>query len=152
MKKTMKNINILLLISLIFSMIWNVSCDESYSYNEENVDCNKCYEDFPEFIELEMKFYINSKYSSVIYTIYNGYAENSPVVYYDTARWSVEFVYLEPNKFYSFVAEYYDAQADAYYYVVNECHPKTSLVRGVCSSDCYYVENDFVNLALKFGN
>ncbi len=147
----MKNINILLNIKLVFAVfLLTQSCsDKSVNYSEADIDCTRCYEEFPYYFELELQFTIDARFKEVYYKIYNGYAEAAPVVYEGVSSKAFEYIYMDSEQLYSVVAEYYDPWNDRLIYVVNEFFPKPVLYKNACSEECYYIAEDYVNMRIN---
>lgn len=144
--KLKKNINILLIISKLVVLITLNACMKNVHYYDGDVDCTRCFEDYPDIAKIELTFNINRNFSEVIYHVYAGYAESSPIIFTDTVTENTVFVYLDSDEYYSFLAEYYDIKNDRYIYVISDCYPKPLKVRSLCDYECYYIEDAYVDL------
>jgi hypothetical protein len=147
----MKKINILLSISLLFLLaVLFCSCEDDVNRDPEaDIDCSRCYEEYPHYFELELQFSIDETFTEVNYKIYNGYAEAAPVVYEAYTDLKYDYVFLESGLIYSVVAVYYDKENDRTIYVVNEFYPTPKLYTKACSEECYFIAEDFVNMRIK---
>lgn len=147
----MKNISILYAIKLIFIFIlfFISSCDDDYiaSIDSENVDCEYCFEEKPDFVELALDFNLNEGFEKVDYIVYSGFAFNSEVYLKGIAEKKTVWIWVEPDKTYSVVAIY--ERYGQKIMVVNDSKVKTEYFRTGCDKPCYYVYEVHCDLKLK---
>lgn len=145
----MKNINILIIISLLHLCFCFTAClDDDYApyLDKENTDCNYCFEQEPEFVEAEMIFNIKPRISNVQYSIYRGYAFKSELYAEGLADTNHVFINVKPNLFYTVVAQY--TVDNKIIYVINDFKVKVEYCKDCCSDPCYYVHEAKCNLEL----
>lgn len=146
----MKNINTLLNINiLILIMISILSCDDDIepSIDSESVDCEWCFEEQPEFVDLELIFNVEESDKRVIYTVYSGYAFSSEIYFIDTTFENSIWITVLPNQKYTVAAEY--KMGEQKIYVVNDGYVKTEYFKYACDNPCYYVYEASCDLKLK---
>lgn len=143
----MKNIGTLSIISVLTAILF-FSCEDAYEAYNKGKSCENCFEEFPHTVEVDLIFTISRTFPEVYYSVYSGHVENSPLLFSDFASQRNTTIYLEPNTYYSFVAEYYDEEKDIVIYVVSESYTKTKLQRFLCDYECYHVEGTNVDLRL----
>lgn len=145
----MKNINTLLNISLIFLLSFIFSCDDDIESHtdSESVECDYCFEEKPEYVDLELIFNVEQSNKRVKFTIYSGFAFASEVFMtgetYEDSLW----VSVLPDQEYSVVAEY--AQGEKLIHVINDCKVKTEYFKYACDEPCHYVYEASCDLKIK---
>ncbi len=148
--RKMKNISILLNISLILSLSFMFSCDDDMepSVESESVECDYCFEEKPEYVDLELIFNVEQSNKRVNYTIYSGFAFNSEVYMtgetYENSIW----VGVLPDQDYTVVAEY--VRGEDVIHVINDCKVKTEHFSHACDEPCHYVYEASCDLKIKF--
>lgn len=146
----MKNINTLLNISLIaFLLVLIFACDDDVEpyVDSESVDCEWCFEEVPEYVDVELLFNLDKSDSTVIYTVFTGLAFASEVYFVDTAFEDSFWVAVLPDQKYTVVAKY--TVGEQVIHVVNDCFVKTEYFKYACEEPCYYVHEASCDLKLK---
>ena len=146
----MKNINTLLNISLIaFLLVLIFACDDDVVpyVDSESVDCEWCFEEVPEYVDVELLFNLDKSDSIVIYTVFSGLAFSSEVYFVDTAFEDSFWVAVLLDQKYTVVAKY--TVGEQVIHVVNDCFVKTEYFKYACEEPCYYVHEASCDLKLK---
>ncbi|MDR2011001.1 MAG: hypothetical protein LBQ22_11050 [Bacteroidales bacterium] len=139
----MKNTGILLIISFLFFLS---GCNK-FPWIKEG-ECDYCYSEKPGTVAVRLNF--SRQYddeSEIYYTVYQGKAFGSAIVLEGKTSYSYLDIYMEPDKSYTIVAEYF--KFNKTYYVINECTTKIKYLRSVCDDPCYYVFDTQCDLELK---
>ena len=134
---------ILLLITMIAAGA-PISCEDSTLF----VDCNKCYESLSDRTTLEIKVTIDAENYSVPITLYQGNIDDGKVISTDTTFSST---YISPSvtfgQIYSAVAKY--SHGGRIIYTVDGRALKKKLDKSSCSTSCYIIQGDVLDLRLK---
>ncbi len=126
-----------------------VSCDDDLDPHEEaeEIDCEYCFQEMSEFVDLTLMFNNEKSDSVIAFTIYSGFAFESEVYMEGVTNNHKEYVEVRPDQLYTVVAEYYvDGNL---YYVINDCKVKTEYFKSACDKPCYYVYEEVCMLKLK---
>jgi hypothetical protein len=126
-------------------MLISDSCGEKIFTGD--VNCDECYTDKPESIDLEIKVTLSGEYPEVPLVIYKGDVEDNQVEYVDTAYESPYYVNVSAGKRYSVKAKY--EKDDATLYAVDGTKPKIKLVTDACDSECYVIEDATLDVSIK---
>ncbi|MCB2220338.1 MAG: hypothetical protein KQI35_08090 [Bacteroidetes bacterium] len=132
-----------LLIPVMLSM---VSC-ERYEPASAGVDCLECYQQKPEWVQLNAKVTINSENPFVPLTIYKGDFENGVVDWIDTTWKEDYWVDVKPDEYYSVKAKYKDGTKTIY--AIDGDNVKLKLSRNDCDVECYYQKGGYVDVRLR---
>ncbi|MCK9322330.1 MAG: hypothetical protein PHP52_13910 [Bacteroidales bacterium] len=146
----MKNINTLLNISILILMtISLISCDDDMepSIDSESIDCEWCFEERPEYVDLELIFNVEESDKRVIYTVYSGYAFASEIYFIDTTFENSIWISVLPDQKYTVAAEYIIGEQTIH--VINDGFVKTKYFKHGCDNPCYYVFEASCDLKLK---
>jgi len=145
----MKNISILLNISLLFVLLSIISCDDDTEPYEDSdsIDCEYCFETMPEYVDMELQFNQVQNSETVYFTVYSGYAFASSVFMYGETDQNSLWIEVLPDQKYTVVAEY--ERAGRYIHVINDCVVKTEYFKYGCDDPCYYVYEAHCDLKLK---
>lgn len=147
--KRMKNINTLLNISLIFLFLIVISCDDDTEQYEdsETIDCEYCFEETPEYVDMELQFNQVQNSETVYFTVYSGYAFASSVFMTGETDQNSLWISVLPDQKYTVVAEYERYGKDIH--VINDCVVKTEYFETGCDEPCYYVYEAHCDLELR---
>jgi hypothetical protein len=145
----MKSINILLGISILLLSVISSSCDDDIdpSIDSESVDCQYCFEEMPEYVDMELIFNVEASDKRVYFTIYAGFAFASEVYMTGESYENSFWVSVIPDQKYTVVASY--VLGNQTVYVVNDCYVKTELFNYACDDPCYYVYEASCDLKFK---
>lgn len=130
---------ILLLISL-------QSCEENYYWGE--VDCEFCYQEKPDFGDLQIDLTINDENPNIPVVIYKGEFDKGIVEVVDTVSDDFFSVDVPINEYYSVTAEYIVNGRKIL--VVDGDEIRTGKVVGSCDQTCYVIRGGFINARLKY--
>jgi len=145
----MKNINILLNISIIVVSVLLFSCDddtEPYA-DSESIDCEYCFETIPQYVDMELQFNQVQNSETVYFTVYSGYAFASSIFMTGETDQNSLWISVLPDQKYTVVAEY--ERAERFFHVVNDCVVKTEYFESGCDEPCYYVYEAHCDLKLR---
>ncbi|MCK9254638.1 MAG: hypothetical protein GX793_10680 [Bacteroidales bacterium] len=147
--KTSLNINILFVISSLSLMLFLNSCDDDYIQNvdSETIDCQYCYENLPQLVEMKLIFNMKKYKEEVYFTVYSGNAFSSAIWMQGCTDNNELWIEVQPNQKYTVVAEY--LQDDKIIYVINDAVVKTKFFKNLCDEPCHYVYE--VSCDLKLG-
>ncbi|MGE0088590.1 MAG: hypothetical protein AB7S50_03840 [Bacteroidales bacterium] len=132
---------------LIFSFLFLVplACED---LDALFVNCDDCYNEKPDNATLSIKFTINKENPYVVYTLYSGCIDCDSIIAVDVSDKSVIKWNLETNRNYSVVAEYYSKGSVVY--AVDGTQLKTKTDKSSCSSTCYLIVGDELDVRLKY--
>jgi hypothetical protein len=145
----MKNINILLSISIIILSLLIYSCDDDVEPYEdsETIDCEYCFDTVPARVDMELQFNMILNSEEVKYTVYSGYAFASEIYMQGETSENSLWISVVPDQKYTVVAEY--MRAGRTYLVINDSYVKTEYFEYACDDPCYYVYEANCDLHLK---
>ncbi|PLX08678.1 MAG: hypothetical protein C0596_05070 [Marinilabiliales bacterium] len=146
----MKSTSILLSISIaIFAFILS-SCDDDIEPYEdsESIDCEWCFEELPEYVDLELIFNTEASDTCVFFTVYSGYAFASDIYMTDTSTLNSIWIGVKPDQKYTVVAEY--IRGEEKIHVINDAKVKTEFYNYACDEPCHYVYEASCDLKLKY--
>lgn len=146
----MKNINILLIISIILFGTFLSSCDDDIEPYEdsETIDCAWCFEEMPEYVDLELIFNSEESDTSIYFTVYSGWAFQSDIYMTGETDENSLWISVKPDQKYTVVAEYIDGENIIH--VINDGFVKTEYYNYACDEPCYYVYEASCDLKIKF--
>ncbi len=149
--KVLSIINTLLIISASFIALLSLKAcaDDDYitSVDSETIDCQYCYEDMPELVDLKLVFNMKKYKEKVEFIVFSGYAFTSAVWMEGNTDVNELWIQVKPNQKYTVVAEYFDG--DKTIYVINDALVKTKFLKTGCDKPCHYVYE--VSCDLKLG-
>lgn len=143
----MKNISILLIISLLVIAVSACDDDTTPYADSESLDCYYCYEEDPEYMEVKLIFNLDPEVDTVLFTVYSGFAFNSQIYLESEATQNETWIEVGSNQDYTVVAEY--VEGDNTIQVINDFYPKTEYFEYACDEPCYYVHEVECDLKLK---
>ncbi len=144
----MKNISILLNISIVILLVLSSCDDDVEPYTDsESVECDYCFEEMPEYVDLELIFNVEQSNKRVYFTIYSGFAFAGAVYMTGETYENTLWVAVEPDQEYTVVAEY--VQGDDLIHIINDCKVKTEHFNYACDEPCYYVYEASCDLEIK---
>jgi hypothetical protein len=127
--------------------ITSTSCGEKLFTS--NVDCEECYAEKPENVDLIVYVTLNDEFQEVPIVIYRGDVEDDQIVQVDTVLEDENpyYLYVPVGKRYSVKAKY--EKDDATLYVVDGTKPKVLKVTDACDTECYVVEDVTLDARIK---
>jgi hypothetical protein len=148
MKLTISTI-ILLSISLLVILFSVSSCDDDAEPYEdsETIDCFYCYDEIPEYVDMELQFNMALNTERVYYTVYSGFAFSSEIYMEGEAVVNSLWIQVLPDTKYTIVAEYNRGGRNIK--VINDCKVKTEYFEYACDTPCHYVYEANCDLKLK---
>lgn len=149
--KQIKNINILLGIKLMVATLLFIFCscdDDTYtSVDTESIECEYCFEEKPELVEMCLNFNMKEGMETVEFIVFSGDAFDSEIFMKGIADKNKYWILVEPDYMYSIVAIY--KRSGKKYFVVNDRKVKTQFFRTGCKKPCHYVYETHCDLKLK---
>jgi len=148
--KILSIINTLFVISTSFIALLMLSaCDDDYiaSVDSETIDCQYCFEEMPELVDLKLVFNMNKYKEKIEFVVFSGNAFSSAVWMQGSSDINELWIQVEPNQKYTVVAEYF--YRDKTIYVINDALVKTKFFKSGCDKPCHYVYE--VSCDLKLG-
>lgn len=144
-----RNINILLSISVMLFSIFMLSCDDDVEPYEdsETIDCEYCYEEMPQYVDMNLEFNMTLNAETVYFTVFSGYAFTSSVYMTGTSNENSIWISVVPDQKYTIVAEY--SRSGRVVQVINDCYVKTEFFKSACDNPCYYVYEAKCDLKLR---
>jgi hypothetical protein len=130
---------------LIFVMALTSSCGEKVFTGD--VDCNECYSDKPDGVDLEIQVTLNGEYPEVPIVVYRGKIEENQVEFVDTVFNNPYYLFVKPELKYSVKAKY--EKEDKTLFVVDATEPKVLKVSAECDEACYVIENTSLDVRIK---
>ncbi|MEA1873680.1 MAG: hypothetical protein U9N51_04515 [Bacteroidota bacterium] len=139
-----KIVSLLSISALLFLLL--TRC-ETESIDYENIDCNECYEEKPQYSYLKIIF-SEDICDTVNITVFRGYVNESMIEWQGWATNSpFYFDYIPVNNFYSVKATY--SKDAASIGVVDAEKLETHLIKGVCDNNCYIITGGEYDVELK---
>ncbi|GAB4325480.1 MAG: hypothetical protein Kow00127_18210 [Bacteroidales bacterium] len=135
---------ILFLLSL--TLYWT-GC-ERYEPDEGGmIDCDQCYADKPEWVQLHVRVTLNDLHPFVPLTVYKGNIEEGMVDWVDTAWNSDYWVDVLPDSYYS-VKAVYMSDGDTIMAVDGD---RVKLLKNTseCDETCYYQSGGYIDVRLR---
>jgi hypothetical protein len=132
---------------ILFSAIFLSSCQEKIF--TANVNCDECYTDKPDSVNLVLHFTKNSQFDTVPILIFEGNIDTGVLI--DTF-----FCWADPaNDIWVKANTYYSAKAiykfpDKTIMVVDGTKQEVKRVSGQCDNDCWVIEGVDLKLKLAF--
>jgi len=125
------------------------SCDDDVEPYEdsESIDCEYCFEEMPEVVDMELQFSIVEGSEWVSFTVFSGYAFTSEIYMTGESNENSLWIQVYPDQKYTVVAEYH--RGGRTFQVINDCYVKTELFEYACDTSCYYVYEANCDLSLK---
>ncbi len=131
-------------ISALILLAFMFSCEELSTLT---VDCNECTANDPAEVNIILK--IDVRYGGVRINIYEGRLEDN-VLYYTALVHTEEFSVVVPaNRYYTVTATYNPGHGNQYV-AIDAVSPHVKYDKNSCDDPCYYVNNNKVNLRLKY--
>lgn len=148
MKQTLSTI-ILLNISILVILFSFWSCDDDAKpyIDSEEIDCYYCYDEMPQYVDMELQFNMVMNTERVFYTVYSGFAFSSEVYMQEVSEVNSTWIQVLPDQKYTIVAEYNRGGRNIS--VINDCKVKTKYFKYACDTPCYYVYEANCDLKLK---
>ncbi len=114
-----------------------------------NVNCDDCYTDKPQNVDLIIEVTLSGEYPEVPIAVYQGNVEDDLVISRDTVQEDNNPYYLlvTPDKRYSVIATY--AKTGSVLYAVDGTKPRILKVTDACDSECYVLEDVRLNVRVK---
>ncbi|MBN3034261.1 MAG: hypothetical protein JW861_01645 [Bacteroidales bacterium] len=123
---------------LFVVVLWGCERDTAYL---PGVDCEKCYQEKPEWGPLEIRVTVSEAYPFVPVTIYKGNIENNDVEYQDTTWQDPYIIDVPVDRYYSVTAQY---QKDGHIlYSVDGGKFRVRKSESACDEPCYYFSGGF---------
>jgi hypothetical protein len=136
---------------IAFIIIGLLSCKEKIFTGD--VNCDDCYIDKPDSVEITLNVTLNDKFEEVPVLIYKGNSiENGEFI--DTFFCYLEngirydLAYVKADEIYSAKAVYIDSERTVY--VVDRIKNKFKLVTDKCEEECWVNENNELKLKLVY--
>lgn len=144
-----RNISTLLSISIMISLLLLVSCDDDLEpfVDSETIDCQYCFEEMPQYVDMNLEFNMTLNAETVYFTVFSGYAFTSSVYMTGSTKENSIWISVIPDQKYTIVAEY--NRSGRIVQVINDCYVKTEFFKSACDSPCYYVYEAVCDLTLK---
>lgn len=130
---------------LVLVMAFSGSCDEKIYTGD--VDCNECYTEKPDSVDLIIEATLNGEYPEVPIVVYLGEIEDKLIEYVDTIYENPYYLYVHADMQYSVVAKY--EKEDRTLYVVDGTKPKVLKVADACDTECYVIEDVDLDIRIK---
>jgi len=134
-----------LILILGVIIMGSVSCGEKIFTGD--VNCEECYTEKPDNVDLIIHVTINSEFPEVPIVIYSGNIEDNQVIQVDTVYESPYYSYVAAGKRYSVKAKY--EKDDATLFAVDGTKPKVLRVTDACDSECYVIEDVTLDVRIK---
>lgn len=151
MMKQIKNTNILSGIKIfgVISILTFCSCDDdTYTpVDSESIECEYCFEEKPELVELCLNFNMKEGMETVEFIVFSGDVFDSEIFMKGVADKNKYWILVEPDYMYSIVAIY--IRSGKKYFVVNDRKVKTQFFRTGCKKPCHYVYETYCDLKLR---
>ncbi|MGM0650636.1 MAG: hypothetical protein ACQES1_09045 [Bacteroidota bacterium] len=143
----MKNLRYIpFLIAILIGICLSLTSCETDYVDYDNVDCDDCYVEKPQYSYLRIDFSENIN-DTVWFEVYRGYVDQSLL---DWSGWATEsplFLYQSPvDNFYSVKATYFKDSASIS--VIDADELKTHLIKDYCDEDCYIIAGGKINVKL----
>ena len=134
-----------LAILLVMIMAFSGSCGEKIYTGD--VDCNECYTEKPDSVDLIIEVTLSGEYPEVPIVVYRGEIEDNQVEYTDTVYENPYYLYVQADRQYSVKAKY--EKENKTLYVVDGTKPKVLKVTDACDTECYVIEDADLDVRIK---
>ncbi len=134
------------LLTVLLLVILMYSCNEKIFTTA--VNCEECYQEKPDSADLVIELTFNDKYDAIPLTVYKDKVENDDIEWIDTAYGSPFYLLVPVDKYFSVAAEY---NADSGKIIaIDGTKIRIKHVSGECDEDCWIIEDDDLNVKLKY--
>lgn len=120
------------------------ACEEKILF----VDCSQCSQQYPQAVEVSIRFTIDEENPEVSYTVYCGTVENGEVVFEGKSVSTSYKAYLDIDCYYSVKAEYH--RNGVRIYAVDGKELRTRKEESACDEPCYVIIGDKFDVRLKY--
>lgn len=125
-----------------------ISCAcERYEPLSTGVDCTECYQQRPEWVQLNAKVSINAENQYVPLVVYIGNIEDNVVDWVDTTYHEDYWLDVKPDRYYSVKAKYKDGSTVIY--AIDGDEIKLKRTSSDCDEECYYQKGGFIDVSLR---
>ena len=131
---------------LLLLIISTIAC-ERYEPVSAGVDCTQCFQQRPEWLQLNAKVTINAENPYVPLVIYIGDYDNGQIDWIDTTYNEDYWVDVKPDRYYSVVAKYKDGSKTIF--AVDGDEVKLKRTRSDCDQECYYQKGGYIDVRLQ---
>jgi hypothetical protein len=134
-----------LTVILFLVLTFSGSCDEKIYTG--NVNCDECYTEKPEQVDLIIEVTLSGEYPAVPIVVYRDEMEKNQVEHSDTVYENPYYLYVKAGREYSVVARY--EKTDKTLYVVDGTKPRVLKVTDACETECYVIEDVDMDVRIK---
>jgi hypothetical protein len=131
---------------LLFTMA-GLSCERLDGIIIDGFDCSNCYQEKPEFVQLNVFVTLDSENPFVPLTIYVGDVEDNNIDWEDTTYNKSYWVDVIPGRYYSVKAEYKDGSKKIFAIDGDDVKLKENTTD--CDVPCYYQVGGYVDVRLN---
>ena len=134
-------------IMFITLLMTGFACERNERVEIPAFDCYDCFQNRPEWVDLNVTVTINSENPWVPLTVYVGDVEDGNVDWVDTAVSTRFRLDVKPDRYYSVKAEY--KEGAKIIYAVDGDDVKLKKNTSDCDEPCYYQKGGYVDVRLK---
>ncbi len=145
--KNIKKYRPLYFLLIIQLMIVTICCERDVPPKLTTVDCFDCYQNRPDWGQLNVKLTINDENPMVPIVVYIGNIEDNNIEWIDTSYSDDYWVEVPVNKYYSITAEY--KSGDKTILAVDGDEFKIKYTETDCDYPCYYYYGGYYDIQLK---
>lgn len=134
---------------ILLSFLLLNSCERLENINTPGFSCSECFQQRPEWVQLNIAVTINDENPFVPITIYVGNVEDNIVDWVDTTYNTDYWVDVKPDRDYSVKAEYKDGSKTIF--AIDGDNVKLKYTDTNCDEPCYYQVGGYMDVRLRDG-
>ena len=113
----------------------------------DNVDCDYCYTNKPDSVELELSLTINDEFDTIPVVLYQGKIDEGTFIDTFYCFANPAYIFVKANQNYSAKAIY--STGEKTIIAVDGTKQKLKHVSGVCDDDCWVITGETLSLELN---
>lgn len=131
---------------LLLLIFLQLGCERLETVTIDGFDCRTCYQNRPDWVQLNVVTTINEENPFVPITIYIGNVEDGNIDWVDTSYSESYWVDVKPDRYYSVKAEYKDGSSTVYAIDGDKIKQKQNTTD--CDVPCYYQAGGYIDVRL----